>query len=206
MAQHVLDEAWGTYQAQFAEELQEFRDIENMISNTATNLRDEYDVEAARDRLSALNNMLRFGICLGGHSIIHRIPEAFYFEVDPTLRSPPSIRAVINVLIRGQNAYFSRMYEGIDISTRSSILESEFWIGSAEDFDDLMDEHVLMPPQMTARDSIDFVHFVVYSTIKVLKFSAKGQFCGGPIELAVITSDRPFRWVRHKEWDSAIAP
>jgi hypothetical protein len=32
-----------------------------------------------------------------------------------------------------------------------------------------------------------------------------GMVCGGPIEIAVISSDRKFRWVRHKEWDAAIA-
>jgi hypothetical protein len=32
-----------------------------------------------------------------------------------------------------------------------------------------------------------------------------GANCGGPIEIAVITTDRRFRWVRHKDWDVAIA-
>jgi hypothetical protein len=54
------------------------------------------------------------------------------------------------------------------------------------------------------RDAIDFVHSSIYSTIKALKFSQFPQVCGGPIEIAVITSDRPFRWVRHKRFDAAI--
>jgi hypothetical protein len=54
------------------------------------------------------------------------------------------------------------------------------------------------------RDTIDFVHTCIYSTIKLLKFSRLHRVCGGPIELAVITTDRRFRWVKHKPWDSAI--
>jgi len=54
------------------------------------------------------------------------------------------------------------------------------------------------------RDAIDFVHSCISSTIKTLKFSHLSQTCGGPIEIAVITTDRDFRWVRHKEWDAAI--
>jgi hypothetical protein len=54
------------------------------------------------------------------------------------------------------------------------------------------------------REAIDFIHACIYSTIKALKFSSLSQICGGPIELAAITTDRSFRWVRHKQWDAAI--
>jgi len=54
------------------------------------------------------------------------------------------------------------------------------------------------------RDAIDYVHSAIYCTIKAMKFSTGAQVCGGPIEIAVITSDRKFRWVRHKPWDAAI--
>lgn len=54
------------------------------------------------------------------------------------------------------------------------------------------------------RDAIDFAHACIYSTIKGMKFSNFFQVCGGPIELAVISTDRKFRWVRHKAWDAAI--
>jgi hypothetical protein len=42
------------------------------------------------------------------------------------------------------------------------------------------------------------------SPIKTMKFSHMAPVCGGLIEVAVITADRPFRWVRHKDLDSAI--
>ncbi|HVC94682.1 MAG TPA: hypothetical protein VND64_13365 [Pirellulales bacterium] len=37
-----------------------------------------------------------------------------------------------------------------------------------------------------------------------MKFSQFRPYCGGPIEIGVISSDRKFRWVTHKEFD--IAP
>jgi hypothetical protein len=40
---------------------------------------------------------------------------------------------------------------------------------------------------------------------KAFKVSNLSQICGGPIELAVIRTDRRFTWVRHKEWDAALA-
>lgn len=44
----------------------------------------------------------------------------------------------------------------------------------------------------------------IYTTIKAMKFSHMAPVCGGPVEVAVITTDRRFRWVRHKGFDAAI--
>lgn len=44
----------------------------------------------------------------------------------------------------------------------------------------------------------------VYTTIQNMKFSHLAPVCGGPVEIALITGDRPFRWVRHKRLDAAI--
>ena len=64
--------------------------------------------------------------------------------------------------------------------------------------------YTLESPRLPIREAIDFIHTSIYSTVKGLKFSRLDQVCGGPIEIAVITSDRLFRWVRHKEMDAAI--
>lgn len=70
---------------------------------------------------------------------------------------------------------------------------------------DLIEAHGLQPrAKLPMRDAIDYVHSAIYCTIKAMKFSMGPQVCGGPIEIGVITSDRRFRWVRHKPWDAAI--
>ena len=98
----------------------------------------------------------------------------------------------------------NRLFLGFDPRIRTAIRESGRWQGDLEDLDDLLRGYVLSPPQLPMRDAIDWVYSCVYCTIKAIKFSNLPQTCGGPIEIAVITTDRKFRWVRHKEWDSAI--
>lgn len=57
---------------------------------------------------------------------------------------------------------------------------------------------------MPLRDAIDYIDFLVYSTIKHFKFNHAAQICGGSIELAAITLDRGFRRIRTKLLDSAL--
>jgi hypothetical protein len=61
------------------------------------------------------------------------------------------------------------------------------------------------PPDknMPLRDGIDYVNFLVYSTIKTFKFT-QAPICGGGIELAAITLDRGFRRIKTKPLDIQI--
>lgn len=93
---------------------------------------------------------------------------------------------------------------GWDARLRNTLLSSNLWTGTANDLDSLLAQQMLSHPILPIRDAIDYVHACIYSTIKAMKFSNLHQICGGPIELAVITTDRKFRWVRHKKWDAAI--
>jgi len=97
-----------------------------------------------------------------------------------------------------------RLIWGADEKLQDAIKNSGKWTGSDTELANLFNQFFLNHPQLPIRDAIDFVHTCIYSTIKTMKFSNLFQTCGGPIEIAVITSDRRFRWVRHKEWDSAI--
>jgi hypothetical protein len=54
------------------------------------------------------------------------------------------------------------------------------------------------------REAIDFCHMHLHLTVKGHKFRFGPPMCGGPIELGFLTTDRPFRWARHKPFDSAI--
>jgi len=57
---------------------------------------------------------------------------------------------------------------------------------------------------MPLRDAIDYVHFLVYSTVKQFKFGHGAKLCGGDIELAVVTLDRGFRRIRRKPLDAFV--
>jgi hypothetical protein len=98
----------------------------------------------------------------------------------------------------------NRLIYGCDGELRQQILSSGHWTGTEADFDTIRGRFTLTHPILPIRDTIDFVYSCIFTTIKAMKFSNFSQICGGPIELAVITTDRRFRWVRHKDWDIAI--
>jgi hypothetical protein len=98
-----------------------------------------------------------------------------------------------------------RLIFGNDERIRNDILASGKWAGSDAELDYVLNQYQLTHPfNLPIRDAIDFVHSCIHSTIKAMKFSNLSQICGGPIEIAVITADRPFRWVQHKGFDSAM--
>jgi len=77
---------------------------------------------------------------------------------------------------------------------------------SDKDFNELSQDYSGFPISlMPVREAVDFVFFLVYSTIKSYQYRIGIPFCGGAVEVAVITTDRPFRWVHHKRFNSAIS-
>jgi hypothetical protein len=100
--------------------------------------------------------------------------------------SPPTPRHLVQTILKG------------------AIVNSGKWRGTDAELQAILEKFAFGHALLPVRDAIDFVHACIYSTIKGLKFSNFPQICGGPIEIAVITTDRRFRWVRHKNWDAAI--
>jgi hypothetical protein len=99
----------------------------------------------------------------------------------------------------------SRLTNGIADEVREAILTSGKWAGTPQEFDAIASSARLAHPvTVPIREAIDFTHACLLTTIKAIKFSNSPKVCGGPIELAVITTDRPFRWIQHKDWDVAI--
>jgi hypothetical protein len=98
-----------------------------------------------------------------------------------------------------------RLMYGYDEAIPVDILNSTKWNGTPQELEQILGKYRIEQPLLPVREAIDFVHAGIASTIKAMKFSSLAQICGGPIEVAVITTDRRFRWVRHKDWDVAIA-
>ena len=85
------------------------------------------------------------------------------------------------------------------------ILNSGKWSGTEQDLLEIVGRGFLTPPSnLPIREAIDYLYAEIFTTIKAMKFSQLAPICGGPIEIAVITTDRPFRWVCHKELSRAI--
>jgi hypothetical protein len=152
-----------------------------------------------------LKMALVVGFCIGGHLPANRQPDAYELIFDPLAGQPsPAQIPQLNHRFWGAPNIINRLIGGADSELRNLILTSGHWNGSDKDLDSLLRQLVLSHPILPIRDAIDFVHTCILSTIKAMKFSNLSQICGGPIEIAVITTDRKFRWVRHKAWDAAI--
>ena len=98
-----------------------------------------------------------------------------------------------------------RVILGIDPNAFSEICNSDLWHGGPEELIELVKGSMLgTPSQLPLREAIDWVYSSIYTTIKSMKFSHMPPVCGGPVEVALVTSDRPFRWVKHKSLDEAV--
>lgn len=152
-----------------------------------------------------LKGALVAGFCLGGYALPDRGPRAFELLFDPLSGKPTPIEIPQNAYkFWGAPNMIRRLIFGWDPALKASILRSGKWTGTEAELAAVLDQQKLAFMLLPIRDAVDFVHACIYSTIKALKFSNLFQICGGPIEIAVITSDRKFRWVRHKQWDAAI--
>jgi hypothetical protein len=148
---------------------------------------------------------LIIGFCVAGYYTVDRVPHAFEILFDPLGDAPtPKTIQMGQARCWGVPKIFGRLVSGIDTDLKAEILQSVKWTGSESELNMLIAKHQLYNQRLPIRDAIDFVHACIFSTIKAIKSSHLSQVCGGPIELAVITTDRPYRWVRHKEWHAAI--
>lgn len=158
------------------------------------------------DEFQNLKRNLVAGFCIAGYWLPIREASAFEVIFDPLAGKPSPLQLPpLSWKCWGAPNMIMRLINGYDDNVKAGLLASGKWNGTPADLDNLLSQHALAHPLLPIRDAIDFVHACIYSTVKGMKFSNFFQICGGPIELAVVTSDRRFRWVRHKVWDAAIS-
>lgn len=171
------------------------QDIQNPANRTAQEERD----------FKTLSASLTAGFCLGGNIPPNHEPAAFELIFTPSTPAPQPRKLDFHTpSFWGAPNFINRLILGIDEEMLNEIQNSPHWTGTPQEMLDLVTKYQLFRHHLPIRDAIDFVHSAIHSTIKAVKFSNIVQICGGPIEIAVVTSDRNFRWVHHKGWDSAI--
>lgn len=153
-----------------------------------------------------LTHALIAGFCIAGYVLPNRKPEAFELVFEPLATTAPApFRLPPAQSFWGAPALVNRLIKGCGDEVRDAILMSGKWVGTPQELDALIQPAGLAhPATVPIREAIDFTHACLLTTIKAMKFSQQPRICGGPIELAVITTDRPFRWVQHKSWDAAL--
>ena len=160
--------------------------------------------EAEEREYQQLRVVLVAGFCIAGYVLPDRTPAAFEVVFDPLQSKPTPTSKPQGYWFWGAPNMIQRLIFACDDELKSSIVGSGKWSGRRQELEALVAQHALAHPIVPIREAIDFVHACISSTIKAFKFSNLSQICGGPIEIAVITTDRKFRWVRHKAWDAAI--
>ncbi len=155
------------------------------------------------------------GYCLGGWIPETHVPECYYvtFEVGkkPKLESLPLGQAQFF----GCPEFFTRVFHGYDTTLPNTLLgnlkrilgikEDEFEKAFNKAFREAAAPLVAVGfKDLPIREAIDFIHTYLHITIKAFKFRFGVPICGGPIEIAFVSTDRKFRWVCHKSFERAI--
>ena len=216
VAQRWIDRFWATYSVDFADSLKRARELSQKGDPTPHIEARTYDslppgdkdqLRTPEDQKELLNLLARFsvGFCIGGYCLPDRNPKAYSIAFSPAEEKPQPLN-LPRLEFWGAPNVMVRLLLGSDENLINDVMNSGKWSGTKDELQQLRSRNFRFPPYLPIRDAIDFVHAGIYGTIKGFKFANLAQICGGPIEIAVITSDRHFRWVRHKKlFDEAIA-
>jgi hypothetical protein len=188
---------WGVYGNQFGQVIQRTQ----QLLGQANRSQDE------ENELGFYLQKLSGGFCLGGYCPSDRQPQAFEITFGPNLTGPdpPQALEVGKAKFWGCPNIINRLVFGVDFSLLGAIEQSGKWSGTSDDLIALVIPHTLAQPfDLPIREAIDWVYTSIYTTSQAMKFSHLAPVCGGPVEIAVVTTDRRFRWVKHKKLEAAI--
>lgn len=188
---------WGEYTRVFATSLARVRELSTHADIGPTE----------QDELAWWTQTLSGGFCIGGRWGGSRRSEAYEVTFNPLMQDVPKATPIQPGRTRfwGCPNLIERLLWGIDWGLLDAIQKGGKWTGSQDELFELLAQYMLgQPADLPLREAIDWVYVSIYTTIKAMKFSHLAPVCGGPIEIAVITTDRRFRWVRHKAMGEAI--
>jgi hypothetical protein len=155
------------------------------------------------------------GYYVGGWCPADSLPACFRILLDPDASVQTVPMALGEANFSGAPRFFTRVFRGFDqelprrleqaLAERLGLPLEEIKPKVEEAFAEAAGPLVAAGSRdIPIREAIDFVYSYLHITVKAYKFQFGAPICGGPIEVAFISSDRPFRWVRHKRFDAAI--
>lgn len=188
-------------------------DLEKLKVRDAANLFKKIITEKYTDG----KNIGGLGYLLGGWDPDTHLPECYRIVFD--IQEPQPEWIPLNVgdaMFFGYPDFFSRVFYGYDSNLPGRILDElrkmELGIEESKIKDAFQKafEKAVAPlaaagfRDLPIREAIDFVYTYLHITVKAFKFRFGPPICGGPIEIAFISTDRKFRWVLHKDFARAI--
>jgi hypothetical protein len=157
----------------------------------------------------------QLGYFLGGWDGSSHLPRCY--ELNFTVGAEPEIKPLTigEARFSGAPEFFSRVLRGFDPKLPGLLLDAlkrqvpglpaAFDAGFTNAFNAIAGQlFVHGHRDLPIREAIDFLHMYLHLTVKAFKFRYGPPVCGGPIEIGFISTDRFFRWVRHKDFDSAL--
>lgn len=198
VAQLASSMFWEHYISMFKDLLKQAKELDE---------KGEKRTDDENQNLFWLKERFSGGFFLGGRRQESRSPSAYEVWFGPlqTEATKPQPLPLRTLLLRGWPNLIERLLYGMDELLFYNILNSGKWTGSEDDLFELVGKRALgQPLDLPLREAIEWIYANIYTTITTMKFSHYEQICGGPIEIAVISTDRPFRWVCHKRMGEAI--
>lgn len=194
-----------------------------VIARLADAIKEDASVKDAAELLGEIahplaheSNVDFVGYYLGGWNPKSHEPACFKIEVTPKEKKIDSLPLGM-CSFSGMPFFFTRVFRGFDPRLRDSLREEIRHFFPKEsvpaDFDHLFQkafEKATAPliaaghKDLPIREAIDFVYSYLHITVKAMKFSFGAPVTGGPIEIGFISTDRRFRWARHKSFLSAM--
>lgn len=153
-------------------------------------------------------NNLGGGYFLAGRGSVDSPCEAYEIEWGMMAECDKPIPEKLDPTVphfRGMPFIMQRLLFGYDPQIVPKIIASGKWSGTDKELHALCASEALTIDSefFPLRDAIDWIHTVIHTTSRAVKFSGEIG-CGGQPEIAVVTCDRPFRWVCHKPLDMAM--
>ncbi len=190
---------WSRYQAAYSQEQGKSKDLFLKFQQATLSPAELEELQEFGARLSG-------GYCLAGRTDKCGRCEAYEIQWTPWYDVP----AITDLkqetpYFWGVPAIMERVIYGFDNAGLLRILQSGKWNGTSDELYNLIAQNRFMQPaHLPIREAIDWIHTIIHTTIRGVKFAQESHSCGGPVEIACITTDRPFRWVCHKGLGAAI--
>ncbi len=190
-----------------------------LIARLADGIEEDTTVEDAAQRLADMAVPLAkdhdgfVGYYLGGWNPGSHDPACYRIEIGEKTRDPIPLKTGL-CSFSGNHEFFNRVFRGFSPGLPKKLHEQlKRRLTGVSGFDKLFkgafqdavtDLATVGFQDLPIREAIDFVYSYLHISIKALKFRFGAPGCGGPIEIAFVTSDRKFRWACHKKFRTAI--
>ena len=143
------------------------------------------------------------GIMVGGYGTEQHLAETWEFRIPSSAGIQPTRpNHEFGASWRGVSAPFARLYKGFDPRVRQALHSAGL---KSEKVKEVLDPFHLpiVFDGMPVQEAIDFVVFVLQTTIGIAKFEIGPQSCGGPLWIAVV-QPWAFTWIRQPKLKAEV--